>query len=151
MGACSSKSKGVAPGSSPTSASLAGGLTILTIGLDNSGKSTMLGALTTWMTPDGRLKTRENGPPASEVDPFVVPTVGFSSPVSCPLINGAKVTFYDIGGGARIRGVWPQYFADVHGIVYVVDSADRQRVEESAEEMKKALLHPRLVGKPLLM
>ncbi len=59
--------------------------------------------------------------------------------------------FYDLGGGSRIRGVWPQYFADVHGLVYVVDASDPARLTESAAELHSAVLHPMALGKPLLV
>jgi GTPase SAR1 family protein len=89
-------------------------------------------------------------PSAAEVDPLIVPTVGFSAPIR-KRMHGHEVVFYDLGGGSRIRGVWPSYFADVHGIIYVVDSADPGRLEESKEELHQALLHPMVVGKPVLM
>ena len=84
------------------------------------------------------------------MDPFIVPTVGFSAPVKKTLF-GYDVVFYDLGGGARIRGVWPQYFADVHGIVFVVDCADPSRLPEASKELHSAMNHPMIVGKPLLM
>jgi ADP-ribosylation factor-like protein 13B len=86
----------------------------------------------------------------AEADPFIVPTVGFSAPIKKRL-HGRDVVLYDLGGGARIRGVWPQYFADVHGIIYVVDAADPARLEESRAELHSALLHPMVVGKPVLV
>jgi len=109
-----------------------GELVILVIGLDNSGKTTLSLAI------------------GGDPDPFVVPTVGFSAPVK-RAVHGARLTLYDLGGGATIRGVWPTYFADVHGVIYVVDAADPARLAESAAELKTALLHPMVVGKPLLM
>ena len=36
-------------------------------------------------------------------------------------------------------------------MVYVIDSADEPRFNESKEELEKALEHPMVVGKPLLM
>ena len=107
-------------------------LTFLVIGLDNSGKTTLTRTI------------------AGDVDPFIVPTVGFSAPVHKAL-GGFNVTFYDLGGGARIRGVWPQYFADVHGVVYVVDAADAARLAEATRELHAALQHPMVIGKPTLV
>lgn len=89
-------------------------------------------------------------PLRAELDPVVVPTVGFAAPIHRKL-QGVDVCFYDVGGGARIRGVWPSYFADVHGVIYVVDASEPSRFEESAGELKQALAHPMIVGKPLLM
>ncbi len=86
----------------------------------------------------------------TDVDPFIVPTVGFSEPIHKEL-GDFNVTFYDLGGGSRIRGVWPQYFADVHGIIYVVDAVDSARLEEAAKELHAAQQHPMVIGKPTLM
>lgn len=101
-------------------------------GLDNSGKTTLTRTI------------------HGDVDPFIVPTVGFSAPVR-KLLFGWQVVFYDLGGGARIRGVWPQYFSDVHGVVFVADASDRERVAEAAKELHEALGHSMVVGKPVLM
>ncbi len=43
---------------------------------------------------------------------MIGPTVGFSAPIR-KQVGGASVVFYDLGGGNRIRGVWPNYFPDV--------------------------------------
>ena len=80
---------------------------------------------------------------------------------------------YDVGGGPRIRGLWKQYFHEVgdkclvcpisarhtlwrcdtqvHGAVFMVDSADPGRFEEAAGELSQVASHEMLVGKPLLM
>lgn len=125
MGACCSTSV-----ASPT---LPNELTILVVGLDNSGKTTLVQAI------GGNYDTDS-----------IVPTVGFAAPVRRRLF-GKNLVFYDLGGGSRIRGVWPQYYAEVHGLVYVVDASDPKRLAESAEELHQAVLHPMVVGKPLLV
>ena len=136
---------------------------ILVVGLDNSGKTTLTrtiagGAFAKAYPPhNGEQKSINNAPfyfpffpPLSDIDPFIVPTVGFSDPVKKRLF-GWDVVFYDLGGGARIRGVWPQYFADVHGIIFVVDCADPARIPEATKELHQAMSHPMVVGKPLVM
>ena len=129
MGCGSSKGAGTLASSS---VGAVGDLTLLVIGLDNSGKSTLISALT------------------GDIDPYVVPTVGFATPVS-KRIKETNLVFYDLGGGSRIRGVWPSYFAEVHGIIYLVDSSDKDRLEESGKELRQALEHKMVVGKPLLV
>jgi GTPase SAR1 family protein len=37
---------------------------------------------------------------------------------------------WDIGGQAKIRSLWHYYFRDTTSIIYVVDSSDRERIEE---------------------
>jgi GTPase SAR1 family protein len=144
-------------------------LTFLVIGLDNSGKTTLTrtiaggaaalpskccSALSSASPSQLFLSLSPLSPslpaPLSDADPFIVPTMGFSAPIHKRLF-GWDVVFYDLGGGARIRGVWPQYFADVHGLIYVVDSSDASRLPEAAKELHAALEHPMVVGKPTLM
>ena len=58
------------------------------------------------------------------------PTVGFE-PHTVKL-DGTPVRLFDCGGGAQIRGIWSNYYADVHGAVFVVDAADAGRGELAA-------------------
>ena len=30
-----------------------------------------------------------------------------------------------------MRSIWEKYFADAHGMIYVIDAADKSRVEEA--------------------
>ncbi len=70
-------------------------VTLLVIGLDDSGKSTLLANL--------------NG----ESSEGITPTVGFSSTTMD--IGRCTVTFYDLGGGVKIRDIWKNYYAKVRG------------------------------------
>ena len=50
----------------------------------------------------------------------------------------------DLGGGAKIRKIWDSYYAEVHGVVYVVDAADAERLElELKTTLEKNLCAPR--------
>jgi ADP-ribosylation factor-like protein 13B len=62
-----------------------------------------------------------------------------------------SVTLYDVGGGARIRGIWRNYYADVHGIIYVIDSSQADRLAEARQELKSVLMDERIQGKPCLV
>eukprot|EP00276_Gloeochaete_wittrockiana_P003962 CAMPEP_0184650536 /NCGR_PEP_ID=MMETSP0308-20130426/8072_1 /TAXON_ID=38269 /ORGANISM="Gloeochaete witrockiana, Strain SAG 46.84" /LENGTH=327 /DNA_ID=CAMNT_0027084127 /DNA_START=245 /DNA_END=1228 /DNA_ORIENTATION=- len=61
------------------------------------------------------------------------------------------VTIFDVGGGAKIRGLWPRYFAEVHGAVFVIDAGDRTRLSEAKTALLEALKDSRLNGKPILI
>lgn len=37
---------------------------------------------------------------------------------------------WDLGGQENLRTLWESYYNDAHGIVFVVDSSDRKRLEE---------------------
>lgn len=80
----------------------------------------------------------------------VVPTVGFSN-VDMKQFKNFKVQIYDLGGGSRIRGIWKSYFALVHGIVFVIDSADASRVLEVKETLQDVVKNEKVSRKPILM
>lgn len=78
-----------------------------------------------------------------------VPTIGFINEEID--FMGHKVTVYDLGGGTRIRAIWRNYYADVHGLVYVVDSSKTDRFEEARQELKTIVTDERMRGKPCLV
>merc|ERR1712107_699844 len=45
----------------------------------------------------------------------------------------------DIGGQDRIRKLWRHYYAGTHGVIFVFDSSDRERVDVAREELFKML------------
>merc|ERR1711881_784347 len=42
----------------------------------------------------------------------------------------------DVGGQAKIRKLWRHYYAGVEAIVFVVDSSDRDRIDDAREELE---------------
>ena len=48
----------------------------------------------------------------------ITPTIGFSS--TKLNIDNTAVTFYDVGGGPRIRGIWKNYYSEVSQIIAIV-------------------------------
>ncbi|XP_046584637.1 ADP-ribosylation factor-like, partial [Haliotis rubra] len=46
---------------------------------------------------------------------------------------------WDVGGQDMIRPPWKQYFQNCSGILYVVDTNDRERFVESREELKNVI------------
>lgn len=61
------------------------------------------------------------------------------------------VTLLDVGGSAESRGTWRELYGEAHGIIFVVDSGDRQRIKEVREVLSDLLKQPRVAGKPLLV
>ena len=43
----------------------------------------------------------------------------------------------DVGGQEKIRPLWRHYFTGTQGLIFVVDSNDRDRMDESKEELHK--------------
>lgn len=46
---------------------------------------------------------------------------------------------WDVGGQDKIRPLWRHYYQGTNGLIYVVDSNDRDRIEDAREELTKML------------
>merc|ERR1712039_1069020 len=93
---------------------------ILMVGLDAAGKTTIL----------YRLKLGEVV--------TTVPTVGFN--VETVEYKNINFTVWDIGGQDKIRKLWRYYYQGTQGLIFVVDSNDRDRFEDACEELAKMLM-----------
>jgi len=92
---------------------------IVILGLDAAGKSTLL----------YKLKLGETL--------TTVPTIGFN----CETVDYKNVSFtaWDVGGQDKIRRLWRHYLAGTDALLWVVDSADEDRMELAREELHKML------------
>lgn len=104
---------------------------ILVLGLDNSGKTTILKRL------------------SDEEISQVTPTQGFN--VKSLMQNDFKLNVWDIGGQKSIRPYWRNYFDHTDAIIYVIDSSDQKRMEETGVELDQLLNEEKLDGVPLLV
>ena len=91
-------------------------LRILLLGLDNAGKTTILKSL------------------ASEDISTITPTQGFN--IKSVQSEGFKLNVWDIGGQRKIRPYWRNYFDNTDILIYVIDSADTKRFEETEQELQ---------------
>lgn len=57
----------------------------------------------------------------------------------------------DVGGQDKIRPLWRHYYQNTQGIIYVVDSNDRERIDEAALELQKVLREDELRDSVLLV
>ena len=46
-----------------------------------------------------------------------------------------------MSGQGRYRSLWEHYYADVHAVIYVLDSTDRLRICVAKEELEQLLEH----------
>ena len=97
---------------------------IVVVGLDNSGKTTMI----------QHLRPKK----AKVVE--ITPTVGFA--VEEFSKNNVSFTVYDMSGQGRYRSLWEQYYSDVQAIIFVLDSTDKIRLVVAKDEIKILLDHP---------
>lgn len=92
---------------------------ILMVGLDAAGKTTILYKLKL-----GEIVT-------------TIPTIGFN--VETVEYKNISFTVWDVGGQDKIRPLWRYYFQNTQGIIFVVDSNDRDRISEAREELQQML------------
>ena len=104
---------------------------ILMIGLDAAGKTTILYQLKTGET----VKT--------------IPTIGFN--VETLVYKGLNFTVWDVGGQDKTRVLWKHYYQNIDGLIFVVDSNDRDRIEDASKELKKMLSEEELKDCPVLV
>jgi small GTP-binding protein len=84
-------------------------------------------------------------------DMKVKPSLGFK-PTTMMLGENINVKFYDLGGGLKIRGIWGEYYHDVHAVIYVFDSSlKEEELKESIALFQSTISHPLLINKPVLI
>lgn len=44
---------------------------------------------------------------------------------------------WDLGGQENLRTLWDSYYTESHGVIFVVDSTDRERLEECETTLGK--------------
>jgi ADP-ribosylation factor related protein 1 len=86
---------------------------ILLLGLDNAGKTTLLEQIKS-------IYASHAAP--HEPNLRTVPTVGQN--VSLIDLPDMYLRIWDVGGQHSLRGLWQSYYSSAHAIVFVVDSTD---------------------------
>jgi len=97
---------------------------VLMVGLDNAGKTTILCRLKLGLVM------------------ATTPTVGFN--VETVRYKKLKFCIWDVGGQDKIRGLWRHYYQNTTAVVFVVDSSDRERLQEAKSELVRLLQEPEL-------
>ena len=105
---------------------------VLMLGLDAAGKTTIL----------YKLKMNETI--------STIPTIGFNVETVTPTPS-VSFTVWDVGGQDKIRKLWRHYFINTNALLFVVDSADRERFTEARDELARLLQSPELAGVPLVV
>ena len=104
---------------------------IVMVGLDAAGKTTVLYKLKL-----GEVIT-------------TAPTIGFN--VETVTYKKLDMTVWDIGGQDLLRKLWRHYYTNVDGIIFIVDSNDRERIDLAATELFNVLQDEELKGSSVLV
>lgn len=70
-------------------------------------------------------------------DVTTIPTVGFN--VETVTYKNTKFNVWDVGGQDKIRPLWRHYFSGTQGLIFVVDSNDRDRMDEARTELTRII------------
>eukprot|EP00388_Colpodella_angusta_P007966 GDKJ01022088.1.p1 GENE.GDKJ01022088.1~~GDKJ01022088.1.p1 ORF type:complete len:208 (-),score=21.37 GDKJ01022088.1:16-639(-) len=92
---------------------------ILVLGLSNAGKTTIIEQI------KALHNQRAMGPKS------IIPTIGFN--MGKVQVDDWDIILWDVGGGPTVRSLWGRYITDADIILYVVDSSDPSRLEESKQ------------------
>lgn len=104
---------------------------VLMLGLDAAGKTTVLYIL-------------KLGQPLS-----AIPTVGFN--VETVTFKNVKFSIWDVGGQDKIRPLWRHYYTGTQGLIFVIDSSDRERLDEAKQELYKITMDRGMSDVPILI
>ncbi|XP_078575617.1 E3 ubiquitin-protein ligase TRIM23-like isoform X1 [Branchiostoma floridae x Branchiostoma japonicum] len=104
---------------------------VVTLGLDESGKTAILFKL----KQDEFMQT--------------IPTIGFN--VETVEYKNLKFTIWDVGGKPKLRPLWKHYYLNTQAVIFVVDSADCVRIDETYDELSKLLAEKELREAVLLV
>lgn len=111
---------------------------VLILGIDKAGKTNVLEKLKALMTDLPGMEPSQ-----------IMATVGLN--VGKMEAFGSSLVFWDLGGQVGLRGIWDKYFNETHAVIFVVDAADPERLDEAKTALDKVLGSRELVGAPLLV
>eukprot|EP00899_Mesostigma_viride_P023342 jgi/Mesvir1/4192/Mv08900-RA.1 len=111
---------------------------VLILGIDKAGKTTLLERVK-------NIYADTEGLPPDKI----VPTVGLN--IGRVEAHKAKLVFWDLGGQAGLRSIWDKYYEEAHSVLFVVDSAEAWRFDDTKNALDRVLSSKELVGAPILI
>ena len=112
---------------------------VLILGLDNAGKTTYLEQTKT------KFSKNQKGMNLNKITTTVGLNLGKID------IGSVRLNFWDLGGQEELQSLWDKYYAECHSVIYMVDSSDKERLEESKQAFEKMITSESLDGVPLLL
>ncbi|XP_074642363.1 ADP-ribosylation factor-related protein 1-like isoform X2 [Tubulanus polymorphus] len=112
---------------------------VLILGLDNAGKTTYLEQAKT------QFNKKNKGMKLSKITTTVGLNIGKVD------LGAIRLNFWDLGGQDDLQTLWDKYYIESHAVIYVIDSSDSERLEESKQAFEKMLSSEALDGVLLLV
>ncbi|KAI9026761.1 ADP-ribosylation factor family-domain-containing protein [Hyaloraphidium curvatum] len=113
---------------------------VIILGLDNAGKTTLL----------EKIKSIFSGTPGIPPEK-IAPTVGLNIGKISLADGRSRLNFWDLGGQRDLRSLWEKYYAESHGVVFVIDSGDAERLEECRVAFEKIITSDTTEGVPIIV
>ncbi len=67
------------------------------------------------------------------------------------LANVGNINFWDLGGQRDLQTLWEKYYKECHGILFLIDSGDKERLEECRIAFEKIVTSDQTEGVPIIM
>ena len=78
-----------------------------------------------------------------------IPTIGFN--VEQVNYKNLTMTIWDVGGQDKIRPLWRHYYDNTDALIWIIDSADAERLHEARDEFHRVLADDCLRGASVLV
>jgi len=91
---------------------------VAVLGLDGSGKTTLT----------EQIKSKYSGIPPPNPDK-ITPTIGLN--VRRVDVGFIKLRLWDLSGESGMRKIWPNYYSEADGVIFVVDATNRDKLLEA--------------------
>jgi len=112
---------------------------VLILGLDNAGKTTFL----------EQTKTKFNRNYQGMNLAKITSTVGLN--IGKIDVGTSRLNFWDLGGQEELQSLWDKYYSESHAVIFIVDSSDRDRIDESRDAFETMVTNEHLAGVPLML
>ncbi|KAI9205340.1 ADP-ribosylation factor family-domain-containing protein [Polychytrium aggregatum] len=131
-------------------------VSIILVGLDNSGKTTLLEhnfkEYDIHSTSNRSIQNPGDAPKLASID--IVPTIGFKADQFQISRSKLQITCFDMSGQGKYRDLWEHFYTnELDAIIFVIDASDHQRICVVRDEFEGMLKHPAIQSKriPILL
>ncbi|KAG5519872.1 hypothetical protein PMAC_000149 [Pneumocystis sp. 'macacae'] len=111
---------------------------VLILGMEHVGKTTFLEKVKSIYNHVSAL------PPES-----IISTVGQN--IGRITIDKTKIQFWDLGGRLSLRSLWYPYFSKCHSIILMLDSSEKEKIQEAKDIFETLIDHESIKGIPILI